>query len=65
MSHIAADDTGDQYTWTPEGLPSGTYALLISDSTGETRSAEWDYKSSVVDTTSAVRPIMQPITMYQ
>ncbi|KAK1774138.1 hypothetical protein QBC45DRAFT_338330 [Copromyces sp. CBS 386.78] len=53
---IASGVTGDSFTWTPEDLPSGTYAFKITDGDStedENYSVRFPYVGSVVATSSA------------
>jgi len=52
---ITADRTTDSFTWTPEGIPSGTYAFEITDESGDVNyTPQYTYQSTgVTATTSA------------
>ncbi|EAA35914.1 hypothetical protein GE21DRAFT_1734 [Neurospora crassa] len=53
---IASGVTGDSYTWTPEDVPSGTYAFKIADGDSkadENYSVRFPYVGSAAATTGA------------
>ena len=53
---LKAGVTGDSFTWTPEDLPSGTYAFKITDGDSkedENYSVRFPYVGSVVASSSA------------
>ncbi|KAF3762530.1 hypothetical protein M406DRAFT_323593, partial [Cryphonectria parasitica EP155] len=54
VSTIATGLTGDSYDWTPEDIPSGTYAIAITDDSGETNySPQFTYQGTGVASTTS------------
>jgi len=51
---ITTDRTTDSFTWTPEGIPSGTYAFEIEDASGDINwTPQYTYQSTGVPATSS------------
>jgi len=60
---ITSTGTGGKYEWTPQGLPSGSYALRIQDSTSEPNfSAMFTYTGTGTLTTSGASSSVASIT---
>ncbi|KAJ4406078.1 hypothetical protein N0V82_010189 [Gnomoniopsis sp. IMI 355080] len=53
VATIASGLTGTSFTWTPSGIPSGTYAIQINDSEDTNYSSQFTYAGTGVATTSA------------
>ncbi|KAJ4295956.1 hypothetical protein N0V88_004658 [Collariella sp. IMI 366227] len=49
VTDLATDVTGNTYSFTPQDLPSGTYAFKITDATNDVNySPQWEYKGTGV-----------------